>query len=109
MYTATATAAVPTHPTIPAMRFSMTPLSAPPFGVHRPHGQEQPEGDETHVVDQVLGVDHALHEVVEVLGHREVLRERLARRPQALADQSTTQRSRNTPKVAAPAKSWLFV
>ena len=53
-------------------------LPPPPFAVHRLGRQEQPERDETQVVDEVLGVDDAAREVVEVLGDRQVVQHRRA-------------------------------
>ena len=43
--------------------------------------RNKPERDEAQVVDQVLGVDDALREIVEVLGDRQMLQHRLRRRP----------------------------
>src|ERR687894_532172 len=48
-------------------------LPAPAFAVHRPHGQEQAEADEAQVVNEVLGVEHAAREVVQVLDDRQVV------------------------------------
>ena len=57
-----------------ALRVRAGTLSAPPFAVDRLRGQEQPERDEAHVVDEVRRVDDAFAEVVEVVDDRQVLR-----------------------------------
>ena len=46
-------------------------LPAPPFAVHAARGQEQAERDHAHVISDVLGVQHAFREVVEVLEDRD--------------------------------------
>ena len=75
-------------------------LAPPPFAVHRLGGQEQPERDEAQVVDQVLRVDDALREVVEVIGDRQVGRSACRRSgPTKLPIQLMTHSSRNTAKV----------
>ncbi len=58
---------------------SRVDLSAPAFGVHRLGGQEQAERDEAQVIDEMLRVDDALGEVVEVLGDRQKADDRRAR------------------------------
>src|SRR5512135_2196882 len=69
--TAANSTAVPLQPMSPTIRFSIV-LSPPPLAVHRLDGEEQAERDETEVVDQMFGVDHALGEVVEVRRNRQV-------------------------------------
>ena len=88
----------------------LSSLPAPPFGVDRLGRQEQAERDEAQVVDDVLGVDDALGEVVEVLGDRQEADDRRARSgPTESANQLMTQSIRNTAKVTTPATIWFFV
>ena len=85
-------------------------LAPPPFAVHRLQREEQPEGDETQVEDDVLRVDDALAEVIEVLGDRQILTgfDRSSV-PTLSANQLMIQKSRKTTNVAAPATIWFFV
>src|SRR5689334_6618791 len=84
MATAANTSATPSHPSNPRIRFnicSSLPLPAPTFRIDGLGGQEQPERDEAQVIHDVLGVDDALREVVEVLGNREKRHQHASGRP----------------------------
>src|SRR5437879_8874405 len=74
----------PIQPTMSRIRLSIS--TAPPFGVDRLGRQEQTEGDETEVINEVRRIEHALVEVVEVVDDRQVLRELVDRRPRKAAD-----------------------
>src|SRR5690348_8571389 len=87
----TRTATAPNTSAIPSQlrnprNFWFMALALPPFRVHRPCGQEQAKGDEAEVVDQVLGVDDPLGEVVEVVGDGKVVEHLLRRRPRERSD-----------------------
>src|SRR3990170_8224061 len=84
--TAANTSATPSHPSSPRTRFIISPLPAPAFAVHGLRGQEQAKGDEAQVIDDVLRVDDAPREVVEVLRDRQIRHDRLGGRPRRLAD-----------------------
>src|SRR3712207_8033387 len=55
-------------------------LPSPPLRIGRLRRQEQAERDEADVVHDVLGVDDALGEVVEVIGDRQEREDRAAGR-----------------------------
>src|SRR3954467_10238207 len=67
MATAANTSATPSHPSRPRTRFNICPLSTPPLAVDRLGRQEEPKGNETEVIHDVLGIDDAAREVVEML------------------------------------------
>src|SRR5215470_17239989 len=84
--TAATTSAVPSQPTMFRMFLIMAtgaslPLTLPPLGVHRTRGQEKPERHHAEVVNEVLGVENASREVVEVIGNRQVIEHALSGRP----------------------------
>ena len=87
-------------------RFNIRPLkklTAPTLGVHRLGCQEQTESDEAQVVDDVLGVEDALGEIVEVIRDRQERQNGPRRLPDESASQLITQSMRKTAKVMKPA------
>src|SRR3954470_14499981 len=83
--TAAKTNATPSHPRRPRTRFTIVPLSTPPFAVDRLGRQEQSKKNEAEVIDDVFRVDDAFREIVEVLGDREVIEHLAGRRARRLA------------------------
>src|SRR4249919_3714867 len=69
MASAEKTKTTPSQPRSPRMRFTIS--TAPAFGIDRLGGHEQAEGNEAQVVREMLRVDDALGEVVEVIRDRE--------------------------------------
>src|SRR3954470_1834326 len=75
--TAARSSAIPTQLRKERMRFMSVCSAFPAFRVDRPHREEQPEGDEAHVVDHVLAVDDPAREVVEMPGERQIFEDAL--------------------------------
>src|SRR5918993_5708395 len=90
MATAATTSAVPIQPRTLTKRVMVlrlrTGLPAPPIGIDRSGGEEEPERDHAQVVDDMLGVDHALREILEVLEHRQRSDDAAGNRAGALAN-----------------------
>src|SRR5512133_425038 len=80
----TRTSVTPSQLMISVNRFNIA-LPPPPLAVHRLRRDEQAEGDETEVVDHVLAVDDAAHEVLQVARERQVAHDLLDRRSRQAA------------------------
>jgi hypothetical protein len=57
----------------------------------------------------MLGVDHALAEVIEVLGDRQVAEDRANRRTGALTEPADDPQQQEDDEAAVPATIWLLV
>src|SRR5687768_17617216 len=90
MATAASTSATPSQPRSPRALFNIRvygkKLTAPAFRIDRLGRQKQSERDETQVVHDVLRVDDAACEVVQVLGDREKREDCFRGRSRALAE-----------------------
>src|SRR5882672_1212127 len=92
MATAAKTSAVPSQPMRLRIRLTMVSyasrrgaLCAPPLAIDRLGGQEEPERDEAHVIDDVRRVDDAFAEIVEVVDDRQIVHELVDHRPREAA------------------------